>query len=54
MMTAMMVVEFDNGEVLKYEPHTFMLLDSEFSKVVSWYRKEVKLSMDIEKELEIV
>ena len=48
----MMVVEFDNGEVLKYEPHTFMLLESEFSKVVNWYRDDVKLMLDMEKEME--
>lgn len=54
MMTPMMVVEFDNGEVLKYEPHTFMLLESEFSKVVNWYRDDVKLMLDMEKELETV
>jgi hypothetical protein len=54
MMTPMMVVEFDNGEVLKYEPHAFMVLASEFSKVVKWHREDVKLMLDIEKELEIV
>jgi len=53
-MTPMMIVEFDDGEVLKYEPHAFMLLESEFSKVVSWYREDVKLMFDMEKELETV
>ena len=41
MKTAMMRVEFDNGEVLFYEPHTFMLLMDQFSKVVNWERLEV-------------
>lgn len=43
MKTAIMIVEFEDGVTLTYEPHTFMLLPSEFSKVINWYRKEITL-----------
>ena len=33
-----MFVEFDCGETLYYQPHTFMLLNEQFSKVKNWER----------------
>ena len=36
--TPVMYVEFDCGETLYYEPHSFMLLTEQFSKVKNWER----------------
>jgi len=36
--TAVMRVEFDCGETFYYEPHAFMLLSNQFSKVKNWER----------------
>lgn len=33
-----MYVEFDCGETLYYEPHSFMLLTEQFTKVKNWER----------------
>ena len=41
MMTAVMRVEFDCGEVLFYEPHMFQLLPSQFASVKHWVRMVV-------------
>jgi hypothetical protein len=33
-----MYIEFDCGETLYYQPHSFMLLTEQFTKVKNWER----------------
>lgn len=37
-MTAVMRLEFDDGEVLYYKPHAFQLLTDQFDRVENWER----------------